>query len=954
MPASTSRGTRSGRRSGQVQRSRKRTALLILGALAGLVLLLGVLNFYARASVAFPGAGLIWKDAAGRVVASRVDPTGPAARAGIRVGDQLVGVDGQQPASAQEAQNAVGRAEPGHPVALKVLRARRALLVTLEPDFRDVGGQLYAYLATVGLFFLASALFLLYRLGVSLVTWHYYLLSLSVFAVLVFSHTGAAGFLDGLFYGFDLAGLLLFPALMVHFVLIFPRRRPWKVRDALLYAPAVTLGAAMVWLVPLGGAERVRDPAAALGKVDALELLYVALYLAGGLAVLTIRSSRTTVLSVRRQLRWMAWGMGIGSMPFVVFYLLPRALQVQTPPAANLSALPLIVLPLAFSTAILKYRLADLGLLVKSGVTVLTLTFFSLALFVVLNLALRGTLGLPGINNRIFTVLAGVLVFFLYPNLQQIVGTVVDRAFYMGRYDYRRRLIEFGRELNSERELRPLLDKFHDRILRTFPVYTSILLLPDEARGGLRLLGESGDPGQGVGAGLFFPVDPRLRQRIETEDVIHLDRAARRLLPPGARHLDLHAFFPMRVKSRLVAVLGIGMRDVEEEMNSEDRQLLVTMAAHAASAIEGARLYEENLERIREVELLKDYNESIVESSQIGILVLDRENRIRVWNRAMEEMFGRSRQEMVALRPGDVFPDDLVAVLEGGSAGGTRLDRYPLSGRKGSPRFFNLALSDLTSKTGEQRGVVAAFDEVTEQVRMEQHLVQSERLAAVGLLASGVAHEINTPLTGISSFTELLLEETPEKEPGHAILKKIQAQSQRASRIANSLLNFSRGRREDIEKVNLNDTVEDTLAVFGPHLKGRRIEIQFEPVRAPAPVVHGHRGRLQQVLLNLLLNARDAMPGGGRIQIFTSVSGGSVQLRVVDTGHGIAPEDLHRIYDPFFSTKGPAEGTGLGLSVTYGIVRDHGGTIEADSGPGGVGTQFTVRVPAWRDVQVAV
>ena len=134
-------------------------------------------------------------------------------------------------------------------------------------------------------------------------------------------------------------------------------------------------------------------------------------------------------------------------------------------------------LALAFSTAILKYRLADLGLFVKHGVTALTLTFFSLAVFVLVNLTLRNTLGLPGIDNRVFTVLAGILVFLLYPTLRQVVGGIVDRAFYLGHYDYRRTMLEFARELNSERELLPLMLKFHDRIGRTLP-----LMAPSSSR----------------------------------------------------------------------------------------------------------------------------------------------------------------------------------------------------------------------------------------------------------------------------------------------------------------------------------------------------------------------------------------------------------------------------------------------------------------------------------------
>ncbi|MFQ5767477.1 MAG: nitrogen regulation protein NR(II), partial [Acidobacteriota bacterium] len=376
-----------------------------------------------------------------------------------------------------------------------------------------------------------------------------------------------------------------------------------------------------------------------------------------------------------------------------------------------------------------------------------------------------------------------------------------------------------------------------------------------------------------------------------------------------------------------------------------------TLAGHAAAAIEGARLAEENLERIREVELLKDYNESIVESSQVGILVLDIGRRIRVWNRTLERMAGLSREEVQGRHVKEIFPEAFVDLLDNVPENGRRVDRFDLSLGNRQLRTFNLAVAALRSKGGGQRGQVVTFDDVTDQVRMEQKLLQNERLAAVGLLASGVAHEINTPLAGISSYAEMLVSDLPAEDSVREILERIQKQSWRASNIANSLLNFSRGDGHDLEDVDLNEIVEETLALFGPQLKGRNVSIDFKPAPAGRPSVRGHRGRLQQVLLNLLLNARDAMGEGGCIMVSTRVAGEETVLEVRDTGNGIAHEDLERIYDPFFTTKKRGRGTGLGLSISYRIVQDHGGFIDVDSRPG-QGSCFRVRLPRCRQERV--
>jgi signal transduction histidine kinase len=207
-----------------------------------------------------------------------------------------------------------------------------------------------------------------------------------------------------------------------------------------------------------------------------------------------------------------------------------------------------------------------------------------------------------------------------------------------------------------------------------------------------------------------------------------------------------------------------------------------------------------------------------------------------------------------------------------------------------------------------------------------------------------VAHEINTPLTGISSYAELLVEELAAGDPRRETLRKILAQSRRASTIANSLLTLARPERTRFEEIDLNDTVREALQLFEPQIRGRDVKLQarLDPAQ---PRVRGHRGKLQQVLLNLLLNARDAVDDGGEIVVNSYRLDDRVMLEVADDGQGIAEEDLPRIFDPFFTTKGRGNGTGLGLSITYGIVQEHAGRIEVDSVPGRL-TRFRIALPA--------
>ncbi|HEX9110891.1 MAG TPA: ATP-binding protein, partial [Terriglobales bacterium] len=242
------------------------------------------------------------------------------------------------------------------------------------------------------------------------------------------------------------------------------------------------------------------------------------------------------------------------------------------------------------------------------------------------------------------------------------------------------------------------------------------------------------------------------------------------------------------------------------------------------------------------------------------------------------------------------------------------------------------------------------MDDITTRMELEAQLSQADKLSSIGLLAAGVAHEVNTPLAVISSYTQMLAKQLQSDAPKAALLEKITKQTFRASEIVNNLLNFSRTTGTELTEISLNKVIGDTLALLEHQFKVAHIEVQPE-LHQDLPPILGNAGRLQQVFLNLFLNAKDAMNGGGVLKVAT-LNGDFVSVRVADTGSGIAQENIQKIYDPFFTTKtSPAEGqnrgTGLGLSVTYGIIQEHAGNIRVESRPG-EGTTFTLDFPLSR------
>jgi hypothetical protein len=242
-------------------------------------------------------------------------------------------------------------------------------------------------------------------------------------------------------------------------------------------------------------------------------------------------------------------------------------------------------------------------------------------------------------------------------------------------------------------------------------------------------------------------------------------------------------------------------------------------------------------------------------------------------------------------------------------------------------------------------GTILLLENVTDRVRLEEQLQISEKMASIGLLAAGVAHEVNTPLTGISSYTQMLLEKADPADPRTMLLEKIERQTFRAAKIVNGLLTLSRPGTPggDRTSVDLNGVITDVFSLLEHQFAVGKIRVRRE--LSPMPVmVQGIEHQLQQVFLNLFLNARDAMPSGGWLTVNTRIDGDQAIAEIADTGSGIPPEHLARIYDPFFSTKAIGRGTGLGLSISYGIIREHDGAIRCDSTVG-QGTRFALSLP---------
>jgi len=924
---------------------------------------LGAANIALRASWNEVEDGVLWTRGPQGVTAAEVAPGTPAERAGIRSGDVLLALGGVPMERTADVIHQLHLGADGTRLEYTLLRlgSREVVQVRLAPIPRGSNALYYA-LAAVGMFSLVIGAAVRLRRPGDKATLHFFWLCLAFFGTFTFSFNGRLDRLDWLFYWADAVSILLLPPLFLHFTMEFPERpRSWlrtPIGSAvlpLLYVPAALLGLARIVAVARAPVDS-KFFAGLLESLDRFEPLYLALCFVGALYVLLRAFGDVRSMTARRQLRWIAWGTGLGAIPFALGYALPYALGFRTSLPMELSAVPLSLIPLAFASAIVRYRLADVEVIVKRALVYAAALGAILGIYTML-LRFAGDAVFSGTqnHNRVIALLATLVVVLLASPVKNAIQAALDRAFYRDRYDYRRALVGFARDLNSDLDLERLGERLVARITETLLVDRMMVLVADETSGDFHPLRTAG----------FAVAPPGVKRRsgiggrVEAGHTVVLDDplSARRFADEEIdywRDWGVYYFVPCVSKEGTIAVLGLGRKDSAEPLSSEDMALVAAVAGQAATALENARLYRQLRTKAEELDRLREFNENVLESLDNGLVVLDLDDRVVRWNHALEQLYGVPRSLAIGRPFKDVFEPRFVEALCAARrehAEGATLYRVPLTSRGAAdrPLLVNVATVPLRTHVGPDirtTGTIIIVEDISARVQLEEQLQVSEKMASIGLLAAGVAHEVNTPLTGISSFTQMLLEGADPDDPRTRLLEKIERQTFRAAKIVNGLLNLSRQNAPvggDRSSVDVNLVVSDVLGLLEHQLEVGRIKVRRE-LSSPSPLVAGAEHKLQQVFLNLFLNARDAMPKGGWLSVCTRVEGDHAIVEVGDTGSGIPSEHLARIYDPFFTTKAIGQGTGLGLSITYGIVREHEGSITVESTVG-QGTRFIVSLP---------
>ena len=861
---------------------------------------------------------------------------------GLRPGDQILLVNGGEASTRSQLVEHL-REKPESD--LFVLRGQQAQTVryhrpALRIDFP------YLILALIGVVYLLIGLFTLLRHG-GRQSFLFYLWCLTSTLLYLLSATPPV---DAAFKAidlFDMVAYILLPALTVHLFLVFPSPLPGAERFRwlmpFLYLPAAALLALQLDQMLANGRWIFgRVTAARIHALDQIQLVHLVVLALAAVAILFRRFRRSSSWEQHRQLQWIAYGVGGGYLPFLLLYYVPYSFHLRAPQLlVTASVVPLALVPLTFAYAILRYKLWDIEVIVRDTISWTTTLMLGVMGFSLVNLAInRGISEELSLARNLLMFVSGLAIAGLLVPARGAISSALERFHYRDTFGKRQALASFGRELLHERDLGRLCEVLLDRVTEGVSLErTNLYLAQGEAMVPIRL--EAGIPQR-------LPFDA-LGSELWGRDFQSLSGVAMPGEPLSTSTLLFVAgyryAFPLSIRGRGIGVVVAGFKRDHTPLNSEDSRLIRHLLDQAALAIENAQLMGQLQVQLEEVQQLQRYTEGIFESSPAGIAVLDGDRRLVSINSAFSRLFGKDPAELVGRGLESVLP---VRPLPSPGEGPIEVSWCEPGGDE---RHLQLSLAAFDR--GRRQGLyVLVVHDVSERVAMENALREKDRLAALGMLAAGVAHEVNTPITGISSYAQMLLEETPPSDPHYEILKKVERQTFRAARIVNNLLEFARRRQNEPKPVALAPLVSECLDLLSDRMSKRRIQVDWEPPAPGEPSVQvtGCDGELQQVVTNLVMNAIDAMSEHGesgepgRLTVTLEAEGPLAVLRVRDSGPGVPPEKLEMIFQPFYSTKLNRGGTGLGLSISYDIVRRHGGDLRVESRPG-EGACFIVELP---------
>ncbi len=865
----------------------RRATFIAYLAVVAVLLLLGAVNFYQKISWQTLTDSIVWSSDL-RVIESPYPEVQP--------GDQLIEVGGDPVSSISQLKRALKLYEEGEGVVYRIKKKtgeEQLFFVVLKKKYTPL---IYFLMAVVGFFTLFTGVYIAIRLRKNPETaLKFLVLTTLLYSIYVFSPLGEGTVLDFTFFAINEVATWLFPPYFLYFFTRFPKdlRISAKTKVAIFALPVAMLLSEVVFYL-LSSKLSLSLLTLFYRYLKLVQIGLIGLYAVAVLGLLVSQFLKEKE-EVRAQIKWVLVGIVAGFFPFVVFYILPFIFGKKPGPLGEMTVIFHALLPLSFVYSLTKYRLPDVDVIIKKGLA------FALSFIVTSGIFLIFAAQVFPEERRavgVLSIISAVLVtIFLFPPLYSRMNQLLDRVFYRRAFQYRRDLMEISSDIAADRDWRSIEEKLVRRICNALRVEK----LAFYAYNGeyYELIGH-------LGGRVSF-------RKMESPAIL-----------PGFVYL-----WRFSRKGTTLGFLLLGPKKDGGFFTVEDLQLLEIISPSIALALENALLYQQLSKRAAQLKDLKDFNESIIESLRIGILVTDEKGNIIKENSEIKEIFSPEGIEKV-IKP--LVKEILAMNLS------EPIERW-LPDRSGNRRLFSISCYHFR----KTKGRIITLEDLTEKFMLQQRLLTAEKLASLGVLAAGIAHEINTPITGISSYLEMLKDRVADADTLEYI-ERMEKQIERIIRTVRGLMRFVKRSGEGFVETDLVDIIKDVQMVLAHQLKKARIEVKVKGEEAKAYV---NPDRMQQVFFNLFSNAIDALKGkGGRIDIEVKREDGGVRIIFADNGPGIREDALAKIFDPFFSTK--PDGLGLGLSITYGIIKEHGGEIFVDSELNR-GTRFEIWLPRRRE-----
>ncbi len=776
------------------------------------------------------------------------------------------------------------------------------------------------------------------------------------------------------------AGHLAFaagPVIVSSFVLFahsFPEKRDEmpSVRTLLLiYVPGLLFAA-------LGFTDLIMKDIAYVGTtvrpvygegISAL-LVFDVLFLAIGLSLLAKKYFGNPGRFERVQLKYIFWGILFTTVGAVTFALILPIIGISQYSSPGTAVFVMIAIG-SVSYAIVRHRLMDLGVVFRNALIYVCMVVFLSSVLISLLLLLTPVLRL---HVKETTILAVALASLAVNPVRELVETLVDRYFFRGRYNYQAALTEFSYSMTKILDLEDLQNRIVHEVASTLQVRSAALLLKDTT--GERFTMRAAIPVELADSCREIEESAPIIRRINQEHSLLVRDELRRFLPDseyqqldeGFQCLQAEILIPLFYREELIGLLSLGEKKFSDIYSVEDVNLLVTLGNQAAVALENALLH-------YAVIMLKNHNENILKYMNSGVIAIDKNRTINTCNDKAREILGQSQNGIIN-REIDVLPSPLREMLAETLNARNRFSNQEvqLLSSAGTILYLGASTSLIKDDKGNVTGALLVMNDLTEIRVLEGEMWRADKLASLGTLAAGMAHEIKNPLVSIKTFAQLLPSKYEDREFRETFSSIAVDEVERINSIVEKLLEFARPSAPLFETTDIIELIEEVLLLLSTETTKLGVTVMRNYETPSAPIVCD-KSQFKQALLNLCLNALQAIeaaPGKKIKEIKISVglrksrySGGlgtdqiaqtfygselpatledaeTVVIKVRDTGHGISRKHLTNIFDPFFTTK--EKGVGLGLAVVHGIIKEHSGNISVDSKEN-FGTEFVISLP---------